>query len=146
MAKTTSSKQEFFDMSKAFGALSFPNFSVEAFFEAQQRNLDALTQANRVAVETMQAVTRRQTENVQRALEEVYGLLREWSQPSAPEERLSKSAETARQAFESGVANVRELNELTTKAGAEVFNLITKRLSESFDEVGSYAKRQAAAE
>lgn len=59
---------------------------------------------------------------------------------------MAKSADAAKHAFEKGLANARELNELTVKASTDVFDIITRRVSESFDEMRSYAKKQAAAE
>ena len=59
---------------------------------------------------------------------------------------MANSVEAAKQAFEKGVRNVRELNELTTKASAEVFAVIARRVSEGLDEVRLYVKKQAAAE
>ena len=44
------------------------------------------------------------------------------------------------------MANARELNELGTKASVDVFGVIARRVSESFDDVRLYAKKQAAAE
>lgn len=146
MAKTTTSKGGLFDVSKAFGDFRFPGFEVEAIVEAQRKNLEALTQANQLAVEGMRALAQRQTEIMQQAVEEASELLRDWTQPGAPEDRVAKSADAAKHAFEKGLANARELNELTVKASTDVFDIITRRVSESFDEMRSYAKKQAAAE
>lgn len=55
MAKTTGSKQEPVDLSKVFGELRFPGFDVEAIMQTQRKNLEALTEANRLAVEGVQA-------------------------------------------------------------------------------------------
>lgn len=146
MAKTAAGKPELFDIAKAFGDLRFPGFDVEAVVETQRKNLEALTQANQLAFEGAQALARRQAEIVQRAVEEVSELLREWAQPGAPEDRMAKNAEVAKQAFEKGIANFREFNELATKASSEVLNVFTRRLTESLDEMRSYGKRQIAAE
>jgi len=73
-------------------------------------------------------------------------LLREWTQPEAPVEKLAKNVEAARQAFETTVANVRELSHIGAKASEDVFNIIARRMSHGFDEVRLYAKKQAAAE
>jgi phasin family protein len=145
MAKTTNGKNGFFDASKVFGDFRFPGFDMEAIVEAQRKNLEALTQANQLAVEGMQALTRRQTEIIQQALADASGLLGDWTQSSAPEDRLAKNADLAKQAFEKGLANARELNELTVKVGTDAFTVITRRVSQSLDEMRLYAKKQAPA-
>jgi len=145
MAKTTTSTNGYFDVSKVFGDFRFPGFDVQAFAEAQRRNLQALTQANQLAVEGIQAVARRQTEIMRQAIDEASALVRDWTQPGAPEERLANSAEAAKHAFEKGLANARELNELSTKASTDVFSVIAQRVSEGFDEVRLYAKKHVSA-
>lgn len=145
MAKSNG-KNGFFDASKAFNNFRFPGFDVEAIVEAQQKNLEALTQANRLVVEGMHALTRRQTEIMQQTMAEASTLLGDLIEPSAPETRLAKNADVAKLAFEKGLAHARELNELTVKAGTDVFSVLTRRVSQSFDEMRLYAKKQAAAE
>src|SRR5579863_7390258 len=117
------SRQTFLDtdFSKAFAGFSLPGFDVEAVLAAQRKNLEALTQANQLAVEGVQAVARRQVELARQAVDEASSMMREWTTPGAPEERIAKNAEYAKVAFEKGVANARELAELVTKANAEAF-------------------------
>ena len=146
MAKTTTGAIGFFDVSKLFGDFRFPGLDVEAIAEAQRKNFDAITQANQIAVEGVRALAQRQAEIVQQAASEASALLRDWTEAGAPEDRIAKSAEAAKLVFEKGLANVRELNELGSKASADAFSVIARRVAESFDEVRLYAKKQAAAE
>jgi phasin family protein len=132
------------DVGKAFAGFSFPGLDLESLVAAQRRNLEAFTQANQLAVEGFQAVARRQVELARQSVDEASALLREWTQPSAPEERVAKNVELAKQAFEKSVANVRELGELVTKANAEALSVINKRVSEGFEEIRDYAKHRAA--
>jgi phasin family protein len=139
-------KQSFMDLDvgKAFAGFNLPGFDVEAVMASQRKNLEALTQANQLAVEGVQAVARRQVELAKQAVEEASALLRDITQPGAPEERLAKNAELAKQAFEKGLATARELTELVSKANTEAFNVITKRVTESFDEFRDSAKNKPA--
>lgn len=145
MAKTGTSDNGFFDMTKAFGEFRLPGLDVEAVVATQQKNLEALTQANQLAVEGVRALAQRQAEIAQKAFAEASALVREWTQPGAPEERLARNVEAAKQAFETGLATARELNELTTKASTDVFSVITRRMSQGFDEMRLYAKKHIAA-
>jgi phasin family protein len=146
MATTSRSTNGFFDVSKAFGDFGFPGFDAGAIAESQRKNLEALTQANQLAVEGMPRLAQRHTEIVQQAFKEASALARKWAQPGRPRDRFVKHTETAKQVLEEGLAHARELNELTAKAGADVLNVIARRVSESFDELRLYAKRQAVAE
>jgi hypothetical protein len=100
MTRTNASKT-----SHIFGDFSIPSFEVEAIGEAQQKNVEAFIQANQLAVDGARALAQRQAEIEQQAIEEVSGLLRGWTQPSAPEDRLAKHVEAAKQAFEKGLAH-----------------------------------------
>ena len=143
---TTNGKHTFLDMDvgKAFAGFTFPGLDVESIVAAQRKNLEALTQANQLAVEGVQAVARRQVEIARQAVDEASSLVREWTQPGAPEERMAKNAEYAKQAFEKSVANARELAELVTKANSEAFAVIQKRVAEGFEELREYAKQKVA--
>jgi len=138
-------KNAFFDMDvgKAFAGFNFPAIDAESMMATQRKNLEAITQANQLAVEGVQAVTRRQVEIAREAFEGASAALKELVQPSAPEDRMAKNAELAKQVFEKSLANCRELTELVTKANAEAFDVITKRFSESFDELREQAKTRA---
>ena len=146
MAKNGTSDTGFFDMTKAFGEFRLPGLDVEAVVATQRKNLEALTQANQLAVEGVRALAQRQVEIAQQAFAEASALLREWTQPGAPEERLARNVEAVKQAFETGLATARELNEMTTKASTDVFSVITRRMSQGFDELRLYAKKHISAQ
>lgn len=142
---TTNGKHTFLDMDvgKAFAGFSFPGLDLESLVAAQRKNIEALTQANQLAVEGVQAVARRQVEIARQAVDEASSLLREWTQPGAPEDRFAKNAEIAKQAFEKSVATAREFAELVTKANTDAFAVLQKRVAEGFDELRDYAKQRS---
>ena len=148
MAKTEkieASTNGFFDVTNAFGDVRLPGLDVEAIVATQRKNLEALTQASQLAIEGVRALAQRQAEIAQQAFADASALFHAWTQPGAPEDRLAKNADVAKQAFEKGLADVRELSELTAKASTDVVSVITSRVSEAFDEARLYAKKQSSA-
>ena len=139
-------KQSFldYDVTKAFAGFAIPGFNVEAMMASQRKNVEALTQANQLAIEGAQALARRQVEIAREALEEATALFKELSQPGAPQEKLAKNTEIAKTAFEKGLATAKELTELVTKANTEAFNVLTKRMTDSFEEIRDVAATKAA--
>src|SRR5688572_13689859 len=133
------------DLTKVMADFRLPTVDVEAVVASQRKNIEALTQANQLAVEGVQAVARRQVEIARQAVEEYTSLLRELSTPVAPEDRLAKQVDVVKGAMEKGLANARELAELATKANTEAFNVINKRFTEGLDEVRDFAKKRVAA-
>jgi phasin family protein len=144
MVKTSAGKNGDSGAARLFADFRLPAFDAEAIAAVQRKNLEAFAQANQLAVEGMRALTQRQTEILQQAIEQASVLWRDLLQPSLGENRLVKQTDAAQQVFERGVANARELRELSVKAGSDVFGVLARRVSESFDDVRLLAKQQAA--
>ena len=132
------------DFSKAFAGFALPGFDAETVLASQRKNVEALTQANQLAAEGLQAVAKRQVEIAKEAIEEASTLFRDITQPSAPEDRIAKNADLLKQAFEKGLAHARELTGTLAKGHAEAFDVITKRVSEGLDEIKTTSKSVVA--
>ena len=132
-----------FDVTKMMADFRFRPFDVEALMAAQRRNIEALSQANQLAVEGMQAVAKRQIEVARQAVEDVSALLRDLAQPASPEDRIAKNTEFAKQMLEKSVNHGREITMLATKAGTEAADVLRKRATEGLDEFRELAKPQS---
>src|ERR1700747_1797910 len=133
-----------FDVTKMMADFRFRPFDVEALMACQRRNIEALTQANQLTVEAVQAVARRQIEIARQTLEDMSALLRDLAQPASTEDRIAKNTEYAKQILEKSVTNGREITMLATKAGSEAADVLRKRATEGLDEFRDLAKQQAA--
>src|SRR5215470_6485214 len=98
-----------FDVMKIMGDFRFHPFDVEAAMACQRRNIEALSQANQLAVEAVQAVARRQIEIARQTLEDMSTLLRDLAQPATAEDRIAKNTEYAKQILEKSISNGREI-------------------------------------
>jgi phasin family protein len=136
----------FFDMTKAFADFKVPGLDLEAVAASQRKNVEALTQANQLAMQGVQVLLQRQTELVTTAIQEFSKMFTAFVQPStSPGDKIAKQAEYSKVALEQGLSNARELTELVTKANTEAFNVINKRVTESLEEVRDFAKKRIAA-
>ena len=133
-----------FDVTKVMADFRFRPIDVEALMACQGRNIEALSQANQLAVEGMQAVAKRHIEVARQAVEDVSALLRDLAQPASPEDRIAKNTEYAKQMIEKSVSHGREITMLATKAGTEAADVLRKRASEGLDEFCDLAKKQTA--
>ena len=59
------------------------------------------------------------------------------------EDRIARQAEYSKKAIEKGLANFRDLADLVTKANTEAMNVLTKRVTESLEEVRDYTTKAA---
>lgn len=130
-----------FDVTKMFSDFRFRPFDVEAVWAAQRRNIEALSQANQLAVDGVQALAKRQLELTREAFEGFSTLLRDLAQPASTEDRIAKNTEYAKQLLEKGVNHGREIAALATKTGAETAEVLHKRASESLDEIRAFTSQ-----
>jgi phasin family protein len=109
-----------FDIQKAFADFKIPGVDMQELLHAQKKNIAALTEANRHAVEGLQALARRQSEILQQAMKSAADAAKATAGAGGPKEAAAKQAELAKAAFEHAVANMREmaegLDELTHQA------------------------------
>ena len=143
MAETRSSFFDY-DVTKLMADFRFRPFDLETLMAAQRRNIEALSQANQLAVEGIQAVARRQIEIARQALEDVSALIRDLAQPASTEDRLAKNTEYAKQVLEKSLDHSREISQLATKAGTEAADVLRKRACEGLDELRQFAHPQTA--
>lgn len=126
-----------FDISKMFGDMKLPAAmpGMEQLVGAYRRNMEALAEANRVALEGAQAVARRNVEIMQTTMAEMTEQLRGMSATDAPQARASKQAELLKHAYENAVANLRELGDLVQRSNGEAVEKLNRRFSEAMDEM-----------
>jgi len=123
------------DVTKLMAEFKVPGADVETLLASQRKNIEALTQANKLAIEGIQTVARRQAEILRQGFEEASALMRDMMQPTSSQDMLTKHTDRAKTALEKAIANARELAEIVGKANSEAFDVINKRMTEGMDEV-----------
>ncbi len=135
-----------FDPTKMVGELSnmlkqykLPGVDVDAVVASQKKNLEALTSANRTAIEGLQAVVKRQAEILQQTMNEASKAVDALSKAGSPADVAAKQAELTKDAFERALGNMRELAEMVTKSNQDATSTINSRISASLDELKDVA-------
>lgn len=138
MSKNTDARFAMFDVTR-FG---LPD--TEAVVASHQKNMEALTKASQIAVEGAQAVMRRQFEIGSQMLEALSSIFGRLPQPGgSADEWVVRHAEQSKKALDSSLTNARELAEVVTRTHTDALKVITKRVSESLDEVRDFASKRA---
>jgi phasin family protein len=128
------------DFSKLFADMKMPGMGgMDMFLNAQRRNMEALSAANRVALEGAQAVAKRHMEIMQQTMSEMTESMRELSSPESPQVKAARQAEMLKVAYERAVAHIRELADLIQRANGEAIETLNKRFTEALDEVKKLA-------
>jgi phasin family protein len=124
------------DFSKIFSELKVPALpDMEAILATHKRNLEALSDANRVALEGAQAVARRHLEIMQSTMTGLAESVKSLSVTEAPASRAARQAELLKQAYENAVSNTRELGDLIQKSNTEAIQKLNHRFSEAMNEL-----------
>jgi phasin family protein len=134
-----------FDVTKMFADFRMRPFDVEAVWSAQRRNIEAMSQANQLAVEGVHAVAKRHIELTQQTLDDLTALVRDMAQPVSAEDRIAKHTEYTKKMIDKGLAHGREVAALATKAGSEASEVLQRRAIEGLDELRSFACKSATA-
>lgn len=124
-----------FDVKKFAGDLKLPNVDLDSIVASSRKNIEALTQANKVAFEGFQAVAKRQVEIMRETMTEAASVLRNVMTGNPADAKVAP--EVLKKAFEAALANMRELAEMTSKANSEAFDIIQKRVTDSIEELKS---------
>ena len=123
------------DLGKFWSNGSTNNIDVSWLLSCQQKNIEALTAANECAFEGARAIAKRQAEFVREAAEALSKVTKELISDSSADDKFAKQAGAAKEAFETAITNVGELAELVQRSRTETFDVICKRVIESFEEV-----------
>jgi len=131
---------DFADLSKRLGELKFPEVDWQELMAAQQKNWEALGQANKVWFEGTQRVVQREVEILQNALAEAAAASKDMLQEGDARAAAEKRLERAKSTFEKAISNIRELSEAASRANRDALEVIQKRALEGFDEIKSMIK------
>ena len=125
------------EIGKMFSDMKFPAALPDtgALMAAHRRNMDALSQANKLALEGAQAVARRHMEIMQHSMTELTEHVRELASSESPQAKAVRAAELLKRSYEHAVGNIRELSDLIQRSNSEALGLLDHRFREAMDEV-----------
>ncbi len=130
-------------MMRMLGEFRIPGMpDVDALASAQKRNLEALSAANRVALEGAQAVARRHMEILQQSMAEMTEGMRLLTSQESPQQRAMRQAELLKQGYERAVQNMKELTDLIQKSSGEAVAVLNRRFTEAMEELRTIAQKQ----
>lgn len=135
--------ESFPQMEKFFPA-TMPGFDFGAIQEAQQKNMAALIEANKMAASGYQALYKRQAELFEAAVAKAKdGMSGVQGQPMTAES-ATENFETMKAAFEKSLGDLKEMAEMAQAANSGAFEIIKARTEEAFAEMKTAAEKLAA--
>ncbi|ACI99291.1 MULTISPECIES: phasin family protein [Rhodospirillales] len=126
---------KFMDVTKMMGDFKVPGVDLDQMMQAQRKNIEALTAANQLAFEGLQAVMRRQVEILRQSMEEASSSVSDMMAAGTPEEKVAKQTELVKAAFEKALTNMKEMAEMVAKSNTEAAEVLSNRVKESLEEL-----------
>ena len=137
---------------QAFADMFKNSMDFNQIFSTGRRNMEALSAANQVVVESAQAITRRQAEVARANIDNALKVSKDLMTIATPETTISKQSDLMKAFFFYILTNLREVSELVTKSSFEAFDVLNRRTAESLEEInaaaasaGSSSKKKSAA-
>lgn len=127
------------DFTKALQEAKLPNVNPEALFEAQRKNMDALIEANKAAAAGYQDLVNKQLAIFEQTIAEAQEQLKS-AELKLDAETAKERSELARAAFEKAIANMKDLAETAHKANSDAYEIVSKRVKESVNELKALAE------
>ncbi len=123
------------DVTKLMGEFKLPQVDVEALVAAQRKNIETLSTANKLALEGMQAVAKRNMEIMQQSLADMTEAMKAIASAEAPQAKAAKQAELLKSTYEKAMQNIRELQDMIQKMSGDTLGVLNRRVGEALDEV-----------
>lgn len=135
---------EFFkqnDFTKHLSAMKLPNVDAESIMAAQQKNMDALIEANKAAASGYQDLFHKQMSIFEETMAEAQKYMASLDATKLDPEKAKAQGELAKAAFEKALANMQALAESAQKANSEAYEIVSARIQESLVELREYANK-----
>ncbi len=129
------------DLSNRLKTLAVPGVDVEAVMATQRKNIEALANASRSALDGAHAVGKRQAEILQATMTETAHSLKSLAKAGSPLDMAAKQADLMKEGFEKALRNMRELAEMVAKAQAAAVDAISDRVVQSLSELKDVAAK-----
>jgi phasin family protein len=121
-------------------------FDVEGLMKMQQRNVETMVEANRIFVDTAQAIARCQSDMMRDCVEQMTRAFAELTGRGEPGEIATKEGAAVQALFEKTAGHVRDIAQLLSKSNSEAIELVNGRMRSLMDESARSAREHAAAE
>lgn len=123
------------DFTKYLPNFGIPGVDAEALADLQKKNFEAFGKASKLAADGVEEIFKRQGEMIKASFDELDTAVKAAAEKGLPEFDAEKQATAAKASADLVAANTRELMDMATKSGKKVFDVISKRATESVAEV-----------
>lgn len=125
------------DFSKALEQYQSMSFDMKSLMDTQKKNMEALSKAQQLTIENLQAIAQKQSELVSQMVEDNSAFAKDIMTEGSPEEKIAKNAKLFKSMYERSVKNMKEISSMITKTNDDATDLINKRVTATMSEIES---------
>lgn len=125
------------DFGKLFENYQASPFDLKSLLETQRKNVQAISEANQLAMNNLQTIAQRQAEILSQIVDDNSAIAKQMMTEGTPEEKIAKNAKMFKSIYERTVGNMKELSEMINKSNQEASAIINKRVTASMNEIQS---------
>lgn len=130
-------------LKELFNVAKLPTVDADAVLAAQQKNVDALIEANQVVIAGYQDLYKRQIALFEAAVAQAKDKLTEAQSQPLTADQATQNVDALKAAFEKAATDVKELAELAQKANTGAFEIVKARAEEAVAEFKAAAEKIA---
>lgn len=127
------------EFTKQMSAMKMPGMDTETLMATQQKNMDALIEANKAAAAGYQDLFKKQMAVFEETMAEAQKHMASFDATKLDADKTKAQTELAKTAFEKALANMQALAEGAQKANTEAYEIVSARVQESMAELRDYA-------
>jgi phasin family protein len=116
----------FGEIGRIIEQFKLPGLDAAAVLEARRKDIEALAEANRIAVAAAQDLARKQSDILQKSLNELQSLVQEGRAGVAQSQ--AQVGDIVQKTLDQALGNMRDLAELACKSQTEAFGVVSGRV------------------
>jgi len=131
------------EFDKMFEQMQMPQFDMDSLIKAQQKNIQALIEANKAAMGGYQEIYRRQVALVEEHMAKAKDQIAELQNQPMSAESSSKQVESLKATLDKLSGDLKEMTEMAQEANAQAFGIVKARFEEGLEEFKTAANKMA---
>lgn len=116
------------------GILQQPNLDLDDILESQRKNIEALTDANKLVFDNAQRIMEHQVEMFRYAMEQAVSSVKSASKSKSAKEITAQQVKLIELGVEKSLAGMRDITESIIDANTRAFDIANKRMTENMSE------------
>ncbi len=130
-------------LKELFNVAKLPGVDADAVLAAQQKNVDAMIEANKVVIAGYQDLYKRRIALFEAAVAQAKDKLTQVQSQPLTTDQATQNVEALKAAFEKAAADAKELAELVQNTNTDAFEIVKARFEEAVAEFKAAAEKIA---